>query len=132
MNTLLVLYLIYLSWGTAGQGRVSILEMARYLRISKTNCRKRMFGLADDNMVEVIETFSDAGSKKLYVSLSEHGTNFLMENFDASQAAYHLHVAETILAIKAKYNDSEYTPRKLSKRERDALAAGQKEIFSEG
>lgn len=132
MNTFLVLYLIYLSWGTAGQGRVSILEMSRYLRISKSACRKRMLAMANDDLVEIHETFSDKGSKKLYVGLSDKGQDLMFQNFDSCVAAYHQHVQETILAIAARQKEVEYAPRKLSRREMKALAAGQKEMFSEG
>lgn len=132
MNTLLILYLIYLSWGTAGQGRVSILEMARYLRCSKTHMRKVLFGMADDGLVDVIRTLSRKGSEKLLVQLSDVGNAFLMQNFDAAIDTYHQHVADTVEAIKARYLEAEYAPRKLSKKERAALEAGQKEMFSNG
>lgn len=132
MNTLLVLYLVYLSWGTVGQGRVSILEMSRYLRCSKTHCRKLMFGMANDGLIDVIETISDAGSKKLFVQLSAQGDDFLMLNFDSAVAAYHEHVANTIEAIKARYRDGEYSPKKLSRKQREAIEAGQKGMFSNG
>lgn len=129
MNTLLVLYLIYLSWGTVGQGRVSFLEMARYLRFSKSTCRKRMFEMADAGMVDVIETFSARGSKKLFVALTDKGQDFLMQNFDAAIAVYHQHVAETISIIQSRHAQSEYAPRKLSKKQREAIEYGQKDMF---
>lgn len=129
MNTLLILYLVYLSWGTAGQGRVSFLEMSRYLRCSKTHMRKVAFELADSGFIEVIETRSVAGSRKLYLQLSEAGDDFLMKSFDSAQAAYQEHVARTIEAIKARYQESEYAPKTLTKKQREAIAAGQKEMF---
>lgn len=132
MKTLLILYLIYLSWGTAGQGRVSLLEMSRYLRNSKTTMRKTAFALADDGLIDVIETFTDKGSKKLFMQLTDVGNAYLMHNFEAAQGQYHVHVAETVEAIKAKYKQGEFAPRELSKRERDAYLAGQKEMFSNG
>lgn len=130
MNTLLVLYLIYLSWGTAGQGRVSLLEMSRYLRISKTTCRNRMFALANEELVEIVQTFSERGSKKLFVALSDNGQDMLMQNFDAAIAVYHQHVAETLEIIRMRNAEQPLTPRKLSKKEREAIAAGQKDMFS--
>lgn len=128
MNTLLYLYLIYLSWGTAGQGRVSILEMARYLRLSKTETRSRMFEMAKLDYVEIIETFSAKNSKKLYVQLASIGEDFLMQNFNAAIDAYHLHVAETIEEIKARYNEGEFIPKKLTKKQIAAIE-GQKGLF---
>lgn len=132
MKTLLILYLTYLSWGTEGQGRVSILEMARYMRWSKTACRNRLLAMANDDLLEVIETFTDRGSKKLFVALSEKGQNYLMKNFDAAIDEHHLHVAETIQAIKERYKEQTYAPRKLSSRELKAIAAGQKDMFTSG
>lgn len=129
MNTLLILYLIYLSWGTVGQGRISILEMARYLRRSKTQTRKDLFYLADEGLVDVVETHTDKGSVKLYVQLSDTGQEYLMQNFDAAIQRYHIHVYDTILAIKLKYKAGEFTPKKLTKKQREAIAAGQKEML---
>lgn len=129
MKTLLILYLVYLSWGTAGQGRVSLLEMSRYLRNSKTTMRKIAFALADDGLIDVIETFTDKGSKKLYMQLTETGEAYLMQNFDAAYGQYQVHVAETIEAMKAKYAQGEFVPRKLSKKQRETYIAGQKEMF---
>lgn len=132
MNTLLVLYLIYLSWGTAGQGRVSILEMARYLRLSKTACRNKMLAMADSGMIEIVRTITDKGSEKLFVQLSDAGQDFLMQNFDAAIDTYHVHVSETITIIKMRYSEQPLQPRTLSKKERQAIAAGQKDMFGNG
>jgi len=129
MNTLLILYLIYLSWGTVGQGRVSILEMSRYTRKSKTATRDLLFQLANENLVEIIELISNGGQKKYFVQLSSQGDDYLMLNFDAAINAYHQHVAETILVIKARTAESPYEPRKMSKREMAQIAAGQKELL---
>jgi hypothetical protein len=129
MNILLILYLVYLSWGTAGQGRVSLLEMSRYLRCSKTQMRKTAFRLADDGLLEIVKTITDAGSEKLYLQMSTQGDDFLMLNFDAAIDTYHKHVAETILAINARAKEASHAPRKISKKERAAIEAGQKELF---
>lgn len=130
-----MLYLIYLSWGTVGQGRVSFLEMARYLRRSKTQTRNDMFALANEGLVDCVEVFSVNNAKKYFVSLTDKGQDYLMSNFDAAVLQYHQHVAETIAAIKAKQatgGHGEYEIRKLSKKERQAIAAGQKDMFSHG
>jgi len=129
MNTLLILYLVYLSWGTVGQGRVSILEMARYLRKSKTATRDLMVTLANEGLLEMIELISDGGQKKYFVQLSSIGDDYLMLHFDAAIDAYHHHVAETILAMKAAMNDRDFEPRKMTKKELLALQHGQKGLF---
>jgi predicted ArsR family transcriptional regulator len=131
VNTLLILYLIYLSWGTAGQGRVSFLELSRYLRKSKSGVRLDMANLSDEGLVEVVMTFTFGGGNKYYVSLSDKGQDFLMANFDAARDAYHQHVAETILVIKARAKDGMYEPRKLSKKEVRAIEAGQIGMFGD-
>jgi len=129
MNILLILYLIYLSWGTVGQGRVSLLGMSRYLRCSKTHMRNIALKLAQDGLIELIETFTDAGSKKIYMQLSAQGDDFLMQNFDAAIDTYHKHVAETIAVINARAKEASHAPRKMSKKELAQIAAGQKELF---
>lgn len=129
MRTLLTLYLIYLSWGTVGQGRVSILEMSRYLRRSKTQTKIDLLAIANEGLVDIIELYSDAGAKKHFAQLTEKGDEYLMQNFDAAIAEYHRHVAETILIINQKAAEAQFSPRKLSKKEREAIAAGQKELF---
>lgn len=129
MNTLLILYLVYLSWGTAGQGRVSFLEMSRYLRNSKTDVRNKAFKLADDGLLEIIETVSAKGSRKLFMSLTDVGNQYLLDNFEAAQGQYHIHVAATIEAIAARHKGDLLTPRPMTKKQRQALLDGQKEMF---
>lgn len=129
MKTLVILYMIYLSWGTAGQGYVSILEMSRYLRRSKTQMRSDLFFLADNGLVEIERRFSDAGAQKLFVCLSDAGDEYLMQNFEAATSEYHKHVAETIALINDAAKEASHAPRKLSRKERQQIAAGQKELF---
>ena len=133
MNILLVLYLIYLSWGTVGQGRVSFLEMSRYLRKSKSQTKTDMLKLAEDGLLDVTMLFSPAGARKYFVSMTSAGDDFLMLNFDAAIDAYHQHVAETVLVLQAKMKERPYeTHKRLSKRERDAAVNGQLNMFEEG
>lgn len=129
MNTLLILYLVYLSWGTVGQGRVSLLDISRYLRCSKTHMRKIAFKMADDGLIEIIETISGRGSRKLFMQLSNAGNDFLMLNFDAAVDSHHRHVALTVEAMKRSYEESGSAPKKLSKKQLEAIEAGQKELF---
>lgn len=128
MNTLLILYLIYLSWGTVGQGRVSFLEMARYLRKSKSGTKNDLVFLASEGLIEIITLISDAGAKKYFAQLSPKGDDYLMQNFDAAVEKYHLHVAETILAINAERKNAEFEPRKMSRKEAKAIASGQMKL----
>lgn len=122
MNTLLVLYMIYLSWGTVGQGRVSYLDMSRYLRRSKSQTKNDMLLLAESGLVEIAELFSDAGAKKHFVQLSELGEDYLMQNFDAAILKYHQHVAETIAIINQRNQALGVQTRKLTKKEIETQA----------
>lgn len=123
--------MIYLSWGTVGQGRVSILEMARYMRRSKTQMRDDLFVMADNGLVDIVTLYSDKGAKKHFVQLSDDGDAYLMLNFDAAIAQYHQHVAETILIISERSKTASYDVKKLSKKEREAIASGQKGLFND-
>src|SRR5688572_17233411 len=125
MKTLVMLYLIYLSWGTVGQGRVSFLEMARYLRRSKTQTKNDLLKLASDGLVEIITLYSDAGAKKYFAQLSPQGDDYLMQNFDAAILQYHEHVASVIADIQERNAGAQYTPTKLSKKAIEAAINGQ-------
>lgn len=125
MKTLVMLYLLYLSWGTVGQGRVSFLEMARYLRRSKTQTKNDLLKLASDGLVDVMALYSDAGAKKYYVQLSDVGDAYLMQNFDAAILQYHEHVAMVIADIQAANKGNIYAPKRMNKKELAAIAAGQ-------
>ena len=111
--------------GTVGQGRVSFLEMSRYLRRSKSQTKKDLLYLANEGLIDVIALFSDAGAKKYYVSLTDVGDEYLMQNFDAAIAEYHLHVAEVINAIRAEVSNAPFTPKRMSKKQISAAQTGQ-------
>lgn len=128
MNTLLILYLIYLSWGTVGQGRVSFLEMSRYLRKSKSGVKNDLIYLASEGLVEIITMISDAGAKKYFVQLSAKGDDYLMQNFEAAMLKYHEHVAMVINEVKEQSKLSTYEPRKMSRKEAKAIASGQQKL----
>ena len=129
MKTLVILYMIYLSWGTAGQGRLSILELSRYLRRSKSQMRNDILYLAKEGLLEITRLYSDAGSEKLMVQLSAAGGNFLMERFDAAMLEYQKHVAETIEIINMRTRVGASHPQKLSRKQIEAINAGQKGLF---
>jgi len=125
MKTLVMLYLIYLSWGTVGQGRVSFLEMARYLRRSKTQTKNDLLKLARDGLVDVTMFYSDAGAKKYFAQLSPQGDDYLMRNFDAAILQYHEHVASIIAEINERNAGLQHAPKKLSKKSIEAALNGQ-------
>jgi hypothetical protein len=128
MKTLLMLYMIYLSWGTVGQGRVSFLEMSRYLRRSKTQTKNDLLKLASDGLVDIITLYSDAGAKKHFVQLTSFGDDYLMLNFDAAQLQYHEHVMFVISEIQLAASQAEYVPKRMGKKEIKAIQAGQQKL----
>lgn len=128
MKELVLLYYLYLSWGSVGQGKVSILELARWMRKSKTQMREDIFKLAEMNLIDVhvVQT----AQKKYFVSLSTAGQTHLDDNHKEAYQAYRLHVAETIALIKERGYSSKES-RHLSKKEIRSIAAGQKGLFDE-
>jgi len=111
-----------------GQGKVSILELARWMRKSKTQMREDIFKLAEMNLIDVhvVQT----AQKKYFVSLSTAGQTHLDDNHKEAYQAYRLHVAETIALIKERGYSSKES-RHLSKKEIRSIAAGQKGLFDE-
>jgi len=128
VKELVLLYYLYLAWGSVGQGRVSILELARWMRKSKTQMREDIFKLAEMNLIDVhvVQT----AQKKYFVSLSTAGQTHLDDNHKEAYQAYRLHVAETIALIKERGYSSKES-RHLSKKEIRSIAAGQKGLFDE-
>jgi DNA-binding MarR family transcriptional regulator len=128
VKELVLLYYLYLAWGSVGQGKVSILELSRWMRKSKTQMKEDIFKLADMGLIDLHVVQS--AQKKYFVSLSVAGQTHLSDNHKEAYQAYRLHVAETISLIKQRgYSDKQ--PQRLSKKEIRAIAAGQKGLFDE-
>lgn len=130
MHTLLILYMLYLELGGAGQGKVTILTLARYMRRSKSQMKIDLLPLAESGLIKVYEEFGGGNYKRYKIALSPQGQEYLDENWDAAMLVYQKHVAETIAIIKER-NSGKYenTEKRLSKKQIAALAAGQKELF---
>lgn len=130
MHTLLILYILYLELGGVGQGKVTILTLARYMRRSKSQMKIDLLPLAESGLVKVYEEFGGGNYKRYKIALSAQGQEHLDENWDAAMLIYQKHVAETIAIIKER-NSGKYenTEKRLSKKQIEALAAGQGELF---
>jgi hypothetical protein len=130
MNTLVLLYFLYLELGGAGQGKVTILTLARYMRRSKSQMKIDLVPLAEKGLVKVYEEYGGGDYMRYKIALAVAGEVHLNNNWDAAMLAYQKHVAETIAIIKER-NSGKYpnTEKRLSKKQAAALLAGQKELF---
>jgi hypothetical protein len=129
METLVMLYFLYLELGGVGQGKVTILALSRYMRLSKSGMKNMLEKVAKLGYINVYEEFGGGDYKRYKVALNNAGQAFLDENWDAAQGAYKLHVARTLELI-AERNSGKYpSDKKLSKKLQAQILAGQKELF---
>jgi len=130
MNTLVLLYFLYLELGGVGQGKVTILTLSRYMRRSKSQMKIDLVPLAESGLIKVYEEFGGGDYMRYKIALSPQGQEHLDSNWQAAQTAYQLHVAQTIELIKER-NSGKYpnTEKRLSKKQAAQLLAGQKELF---
>jgi len=130
MNTLVLLYFLYLELGGVGRGKVTILTLSRYMRRSKSQMKIDLVPLAENGLIKVYEEYGGGDYMRYKIALSPQGQEHLDNNWDAAMLAYQKHVAETIAIIKER-NSGKYpnTEKKLSKKQAAQLLAGQKELF---
>jgi len=129
MKTLVLLYFLYLELGGVGQGKVTILSLSRYMRLSKSAMKTMLEKVSELGLINVYEEFGGGDYKRYKVSINNAGQQHLDNNWDAAQLQYRQHVAETIALIK-EANSGKYAPdKKLSKKAQAAILAGQKELF---
>jgi len=130
MNTLVLLYMLYLEIGGVGQGKMTILKLSRYMRRSKSQMKIDLLPLAESGLVKVFEEYGGGDYKRYHVALSNEGMEYLQLNWSAVMSAYQLHVAQTIELMEER-NSGKYpnTEKKLSKKQAAAILAGQKELF---
>lgn len=129
MNTLVLLYFLYLELGGVGQGKVTILTLSRYMRLSKSGMKNMLEKVHEIGYVNVYETFGKNNYKVYKVAINSAGQEYLDNNWDAAMTAYKKHVAETIMLINEQ-NSGKYAPdKKLTKAQMKQIAAVQKELF---
>jgi len=128
LENLVVLYFIDLTFGSVGQGRVSLYDLARWHRVSKPTVEKFMKKMVADGLVERHEISAKTGHGFIIkYSMTVDGKNHLDNHYKAAYGLYCIHVAQVLAAIEVARNESpEY--RKITKRERAAIEAGQKEL----
>ena len=129
LESLVVSYFIDLTYGSVGQGRVSLSDLARWHRVSKPTVEKFMQQMLAEELVERHEISAKRGHGFIIkYSLTVKGKQVLDDNYDAAYELYRVHIAHILAAIEASRNDApEY--RKITKREREAIEAGQRELF---
>lgn len=129
MNTFVLLYFLYLELGGVGRGKVTILTLARYMRMSKSWMKKTLEDVNEIGYINVYEEFGGGDYKRYKVSLNAAGQAYLDDNWQAAQDAYHKHVAETIMLINERARGISTSGKKMSKKQAAQLLAGQKELF---
>lgn len=130
MKTLVLLYFLYLELGGVGQGKVTILALSRYMRLSKSAMKNMLEKVSEMGLINVYEEFGGGDYKRYKIALNNAGQEHLDANWDAAQAQYQQHVAETIALIKEK-NSGKYvnSDKKLGKKAQAQILAGQRELF---
>lgn len=126
MKTLVLLYMLYLELGGVGQGKVTILGMSRYMRMSKSGMRDMLEKVADLGYINVYEEYGGGDYKRYKVALNNAGQAHLDENWDAAQVEYRRHVAETLQVISER-NSGKYlnTEKRVSKKAAKQALVGQ-------
>lgn len=129
MEQLVVLYFIDLTFGSVGQGRVSIHDLARWFRVAKPTAKRFMDKMVDDGLVVAHRISAKVGHGFIIkYAMTADGKVHLDDHYEAAYQLYRIHVARILAAIEAEKRETpEY--RKLSKKERAAIEAGQKELF---
>lgn len=127
MENLIILYFVYLSIGASGAGRVSILDIARWMRTTKPTVKKRLDELVEKSLLTVDIQYSNGKPYRWMYSLTTTGQEYLDSVRDEAYQAYRIHVQRTIEAIKASGNSTELSP--VTKKQARAEKAGQKRMF---
>jgi len=128
MEVLVVLYFIDLTFGSVGEGRVSVHDLARWFRVSKPTVVKFVAKMIESGLVIQHRISAKTGNGFiLKYSMTVSGKQHLDNHYDAAYDLYRIQVAKILAAIEADKEPSEY--RKLSSYEKRQIEAGQKELF---
>jgi len=128
MEILVVLYFIDLTYGSVGQGRVSVNDLARWFRVSKPTVVKFVAKMIENGLVIQHRISAKTGHGfMLKYSMTVLGKEHLDNHYDAAYDLYRIQVAKILAAIEADKEPPEY--RKLSAYEKRQIEAGQKELL---
>jgi predicted ArsR family transcriptional regulator len=106
---------------------VSILDVARWMRVSKTTMKKELDKMVEDGLLGKQEHWKNGRAYRWDYWLTDVGQDYLDNHSEAAYQAYRLHVAKTIEAIKRQEMPAE--PMPMSKKNVAAEKAGQKRMF---
>jgi DNA-binding IclR family transcriptional regulator len=128
LETLTILYFVYLAHGCGRVGgKVSILDVARWMRVSKTTMKKTLETMVENGLLGKQEHWKNGRAYRWDYWLTDVGQVYLDNHSEAAYQAYRLHVAKTIAAIKRQEMPAETMP--MSKKNVAAENAGQKRMF---
>jgi len=123
-----VLYFIDLTYGSVGQGRVSVNDLARWFRVSKPTVVKFVAKMIENGLVTQHRISAKTGHGFiLKYSMTVAGKTHLDDHYDAAYALYRVEVAKILAAILQKNVEDEYWS--LTPKEKRQIEAGQKELF---
>jgi len=121
MKTLVLLYMLYLELGGVGQGKITILALSRYMRMSKSSMKDMLEKVSELGLINVYEEFGAGDYKRYKIALNNAGQAHLDENWKAAQVEYRRHVSETIELMKERNSGKYPSDKKLSKKQQKDL-----------
>lgn len=127
MENLIILYFIYLSSGVIGQSKVSILDIARWMRTTKPTVKKRLDTLVGVGYLDKFVKYSNGKPYRWSYAMTDKGQEYLDSVRDEAYQAYKMHVAKTIEAIKASSKATEIAP--ITKKQAKQESNGQKRML---
>lgn len=128
MQELTILYFVYLAWGCGRVGgKVSILDVARWMRLSKPTMKKVLDKMVDSGLLGREIKWKNGREYQWNYWLTAAGQEHLDSHAEEAYAAYRIQVARTIAAIQASNNPVEIQP--TSKKNQRQESAGQKRMF---
>lgn len=128
MENLVIMYFIYLGWGCGrAGGKVSILDVARWMRQAKPTIKKKLDAMVDDGILGREIQYKNGREYRWNYWLTDVGQVYLDNHSQEAYQAYRIQVAKVIEAIKASGTPSEFQP--MSKKNARQEAAGQKRLL---
>jgi len=128
MEVLVVLYFIDLTFGSVGQGRVSVSDLARWFRVSKPTVVQFVAKIIESGLVNQHRISAKTGNGFiLKYSMTVAGKTHLDDHYDAAYELYRIQVARVLAAIEVGKDEPEY--RRITAAERRAIEDGQKELL---
>jgi len=128
LDNLAILYFIYLANGCGRVGgKVSILDVARWMRTTKPTVKKVLDKMVDNGILGRAVQFKNGREYRWEYWLTEVGQLHLDNHDKEAYQAYRVQVERVIEAIKASSNPAElWSTSKKNKRQEEA---GQKKLL---